>query len=427
VPALGTVGCLLLALNLSSVSRAEIAKQPLAGAAQEAYSNTISHFYFGTETSGSLMETAPGPLIPQPTAAQASPIFANAHYAWWTTALGDNVVYAWWKTSGSSDALNHLKAQWQFTKTHWTLADAGTCGAMPGTTSTAQDDAAWGAMGLIELYEATGDDLARQYAKAMLDCAWDRWHDATLSGGLWYDDKRIIKSAYQSQYALASYQYWQDTKDEPWADATYHDRAVQLEQWIYDALYRHGQTAGGFTYPNDGLYFSDTQANGEAPFGVSQYANQPYKIHMAGSVVIIEAHMAVAALEARLYAETHKEYYLFRLNLTATGIRTYETVPTNIFMNDRDANIFGFAAFFYARDVVPLLNGPIGTQADKSTLVDTAASIDANDKWTDGTYGGDWQGPVKGLWHAHGSTNFELRVSAQAATLLIAGYYASLH
>jgi len=400
----------------------------LATSATAAYRNTNSLFYFGNLTSGNynlINLNGSGALI-QPLSQQTFHKFNL-----WSFAQSINVTYSYWKVTGSSDALSRLTATWAFIKATYTLGNMQTCGAVANTVSTAQDDAAWGASGIIELYEATGDDVARQYAQAILDCAWTRWQDSTLGGGLWYDDTRTTKASYQAQYALATYQYWQDT-----ADATYHTRALSLESWMVNALFRNGQTITGCSnpavtsYPVDGLLWIDTQVNGANTYGVSQNCATPNSIALAGSVTLLEGNMAFAVLEARLYNETGTLAYLTRMNLTATGIKTRETVSGNILLDDRDAFDNAFAAYYYANEVVPLLTGPAGTQADKTTLVNTANSVVNNDTCQYFSYGGDWQGPCQGVWYNNQSpnnVNLVEMVSAQGANLIQAGYYASLH
>lgn len=456
----------------------------------------------------------------------------------WTTAQSINVAYSWWRVANSPAALAKLTQQWAWVKNNYSVVQMQQCRTYG--TAGAQDDAAWAAGGLLMLYEATGDAIALSYAQGMLDCAWTRWQDGTLGGGLWYDDTQTAKTAYQAQYALDLLIYYQDT-----GDATYLTKAEAEEAWLTAALFRNGQTvvakkvstvtvtlpygsaiaagnsasvtltcscistspltityteggsdtvatvasglaalingnsaaiaagisavapgatlsvfapagkslavtaavaplsggilvaaassalaAGSYTYPSDGLLWMDTQPNGSAAYGVSQAAGNPYGIGEAGSVTMIEANMAYAVLEARLYGITGTSAYLTRLNQIATGIRASEIVRgTNIAMNDRDVYDDAFAAYWYAHDVIPLLTGAAGTQLDKSIFVATAWAAGLNDRCPDGTYGGSWEGPCHGVWwQAYQSADSsQMAVSVQAAAMIIAGYYASLH
>jgi hypothetical protein len=111
-------------------------------------------------------------------------------------------------------------------------------------------------------------------------------------------------------------------------------------------------------------------------------------------------------------------------------MRAYEVVAgTNILLNDQDANVDGFAAYWYATLVPPLLTGAAGTQADKTTLIATAWSAATNDRCANGTYGGSWEGPCQGVWFnlSQGGSNFNNIISSQAPNMIIAGYYAATH
>ena len=461
----------------------------------------------------------------------------------WTTSQSINVAYSWWKTSGSPVAYQKLQQQWAWVNATYTVTQMQQCQA--SATAAAQDDAAWTTGGLLMLYEATLDPTALTYAKGMLDCAWTRWADNALGGGLWYDDTKTGKTAYQVQYAVDLIQYYNDTVSAGASDTSYLIKAEQEEVWLTAALFRNGQAvsaqaislvtvnlpygasittgntasvtltctcisgspvtltytetgsdtiatiaaslvtlinttpaivtsgisavapgptisiftpvgkyltvtavgtpttgsivltsstvglpAGSYTYPTDGLLWMDTQPNGTAPYGISQSTNQPYGIYEAGSVTMLEANMAYAVLESRLYAITGNTAYLTRLNQVATGMRSHEMVSsTNIVLNDRDASDNAFAVYYYAHEVIPRLTGTAGTQLDKTSLVTTAWAAALNARCANGTYGGSWEGPCQGLWFkAHqGGSNFEIAVSAQAAAMIVAGYYASLH
>lgn len=461
----------------------------------------------------------------------------------WVIGQATAVAYSWWKAAGSADAWAKLQAEWAWVNATFSLVQMQQCKTY--ATAAAQDDAAWAAGLLLELYDASGDPTALAYAQGMLDCAWSRYQDNLLGGGLWYDDTRTTKSAYQAQYALDLMVYYLDTVALSAPDATYLTRAEAVEAWIVSALYRNGQTvaaqnsalisvtlpvgsavaagntasvtltcscisgspitlayteggsdtvatiasalasaingatsvtaagisatapgstvsvfwpaaksltvttavsptsggvlttesavgpgAGTYTYPSDGLLWIDVEPNGSATYGISQSANVPNSIAEGGSVVMLEAQMAFADLEALLYAQTGNAAYLARLNQTAAGMRSSELVSgTNIALNDRDGNVEAFAAYVYARDVIPLLSGAAGTQFDKSVLVATAWSAALNDRCPDGTYGLSWEGPCQGAIYRRNQSanNWSMPISVQAAAMIAAGYYASLH
>jgi hypothetical protein len=128
--------------------------------------------------------------------------------------------------------------------------------------------------------------------------------------------------------------------------------------------------------------------------------------------------MAMAVLSARLYAASNNRDYLASMIATAKGIAALERTSSNVLIDDRDAFTNGWAAFYYATEVVPLLT--ISGTADASTILATAQSVMTQARSGDGTYSGNWSGPFNGSWARAGSTNFRLNVSASAAMWPIA-------
>ena len=303
------------------------------------------------------------------------------------------MIWTYWKATGSPDAEERLHASWRWLQSFWSEADISRCGV--GTTSTAQDDAAWDAAALFELYEATRDPVALRYTRDLLDCAWNRWHDDQLGGGLWYNDAHAEKSSYQAPYAITLYDYSVAT-----GDPLYFERAKSLLQWAEARLKRP-----------DGIYWE-----GIAPSGQPRGAERPNDIHEAGSVSFLAGNMAWAVLNTRFYARTHERRYLDSAIATAAGIAAHERLPGNVLMNDRDAYTDGWAAYYYAHDVAPLLP-PQGT-ADTATLRATARSVMQHARGGDGTYSANWAGtPAGERWNSppHHSTRYRLNISANSA------------
>ncbi len=403
---------LLVALHLAAAPAlvGTAAAQTDLANAQRAYGDFLHDFWAGSPSAGDFTGRTIG--SPEQLAAGNKPI-PKGYF--WGYGHGMNVLYSWWKfgpASDRADAAARLGAMWAWTRASWSLADMQACGV--GTTSTASDDATWGAQGLLELAEVTGDTQALAYARAMLDCAWNRWHDDTLGGGIWYSDLHRAKSNYQASYALATYNYFELTGNQ-----TYRARAVGLENWAAGILLRDGQTVAGNFYPKDGLYWMAVTGAG-LPDGFAH----PYYIKMAASAAMIEAQMAFAVLDARLFAATGDQAYRRRAQVATEAIKQYERVPgTNIYLNDRDPFVNGFAAALFAHDVVKAPNLLTAQQVAEHTtyLLATARSIVANDRSAIGTYGGDWQGPFDGLWSHNGAGGEMMLVSAQAINFVIAG------
>lgn len=338
----------------------------------------------------------------------------------WEYVTGVNAIYAYYQVTGSPDAKLRLGAMWRYIQQHWTRELVGRCGV--GTTSTAQDDASWGALGLIELADALEDPLALEWAHALLDCAYERWHDLELGGGLWYNDAHREKSSYQAIYALDCQLFFRLT-----GNITFRDRAIELERWAATALLRRGQMppvgngsvpppGARIPYPDDGMYWE-----GVLPDGTANGWERPDDIRMAGSVSFLCGNMAFAALNALLYAQTKEAQHLERLVGTGRGMAKLERVAgRDIFLNDRDAFADGTAAYWYTCLAAPLM--PLVGAANRATINATAASIASHDRSAAGRYGGDWQGPPNpgGKWAAVGSVDSQLRVMAQGVTMLFA-------
>ncbi len=377
--ALASLTALTLAFA-TSASAEQSAPPPDTDHAQTAYHDLLARFWSGDAASGHLERYAVAPR--QPGEPQQAGVQKGTL---WEYAMGVDAIYARWKTADDPDAQLRLRAMWRWTQSIWSAADVSACGV--GTTSTAQDDATWGAGMMVQFYEATGDRDALAYAKAMLDCAWTRWSDKATGGGLWYSDDRKQKSAYQAPYAYISLQYFHLTHDN-----AYLNRAQSIDIWASKALSRS----------MDNLYWEGVAPNG-TPIG----ADAPNQIAKARSNTFLAGNMAFAALDAQLYALTRNPAYQARAIHTATSIAAKEVAPNGAMLDDRDAYANGWAAYIFMKDVQPLT--PVLTRAYRQT----GASIIANDRASDHTYGGDWDGPPL-AWNIV-SPSYSLKVTANAA------------
>jgi hypothetical protein len=382
------IACLTtsLTLGLTSSVLAQPPASPVRGSpAETAYHDLIARFWSGDAASGHLERYAVPPRQP---GEPAQPGVLKGTL--WEYAIGVNAIYARWKTTNDPDAQLRLRAMWRWTQSTWSAADVSACGV--GTTSTAQDDATWGAGMMVQLFEASGDPKALAYAKAMLDCAWSRWGDGATGGGLWYSDDRREKSSYQGPYAEISLHYFQLSHDR-----AYLARAQSIDAWAARVLAR----------PMDHLYWEGVAPNG-APLGL----NQPNHITKAGSVTFLAGNMAFAALDARLYELTKDPAYRTRAIDTAASIAAKEVASDGAMLDDRDAYTNGWAAYAFLRDVGPLT--PVLSRAYRLT----AASVIAKDRAADGTYGGDWDGAPQ-AWSGK-APSYALKVTASAAIWAIA-------
>ena len=151
------------------------------------YWSFVSRFWVGSQTSGHFALINGNTLA----AAYVPPNETEPLKPWlWQYAESWTVPYAYWKATGSPDAQARLAAEWGWVKSRWSLSDLGVCGGVGGQSASTLDDADWVVRGLVELYEATNDVVALNYAKAMIDCmnGSNGFYDNVL-GGLshWYD------------------------------------------------------------------------------------------------------------------------------------------------------------------------------------------------------------------------------------------------
>lgn len=368
--------------------RASAAGSPaLLSDAQQVFHDVIGHFWVG-EGDG-----YPITSIKSGGSSAVTAAIANKGQFWQYGMLA-HFIAGYWEVSKSPDAKERMLNLWNWMQLNWTAADFSSCGV--GTTSVAQDDAAWGASALLDIYDVLGDRKALDFAKRILDCSWDRWHDDTLGGGLWYSDARTEKSSYQGPFALALNEYAVAS-----GNSRYRDRAVELLQWAEARLRR-----------SDGLYWEGIRPNGR-PIG----EERPAEIRETSSVTFLAGNMAFAVLESLLYRETHQEALHANFIKTAKAIGQLETTPDNVFLNDRDARTDGWSALSYATNVAPLLGHDRG---GCRTIKSTAGSIINKARKSGGIYNADWSNSGDRKWAAKGFTGEELEVSANTGMWPIA-------
>ena len=343
----------------------------------------------------------------------------------WGGAQAADAFYAWWKITGSTDAANRVAAHWRWLMGKFPASDLIACGAH-SAQNYAQDDTAWDVGFMLQAYEVTRDPEALRIAKATLDFARGRWWDTTFGGGYWYDDSKSGKSAYQPILILDEETYYEES-----GDKAYLKRAMDDEAWVASHLlitpaFNSVSPAG------DGLYFDGYSATGYK--GGPGPDGSPYHMkvtNLAQSNTMLVANMAMAVLDWRLYKITGNQVYKSRMLATAAGIRRTETNAGNpapgalsgveVFTDDQDANVNGYEAIRYVLEVLPHLPED-GTYADGTVFKKTAAAIMANDRLPSGLYGGDWQGPVDGVWtnnHNH-SIPQGIVVTANAINMVVA-------
>jgi len=320
----------------------------------------------------------------------------------WEGAQAANVLYSWWKITGSADAATRIAAHWRWMKSeHPNAADFTTCGG-PSRENYASDDTGWDIAYFLQAYDVTHDQAALSDAKGALECARGRWWDQTFGGGYWYDDHKTGKGAYQTILILDELTYYQFT-----GDAAYLKLAKDDEAWMVSHLLI-GPNQSTVSPAGVGLYFTAYTATGCK--GAPGPAGCPYHMNVsniAQDQTMLVANMAMSVVDSRLFHITNDPAYQARMLSTAAGIRRTETNAANaahgalngmnVFTDDQDANVNAFEAAAYLLEVVPHLP-PGGGYADGAVFKATAEAIMANDRLPNGFYGGDWQGPVNGVW-----------------------------
>jgi uncharacterized protein YyaL (SSP411 family) len=315
----------------------------------------------------------------------------------WASSQFYNVLYAYHKITNDSLIGQMLASDWRHTKSEFTRNEFVTCGH-DSTENWASDDTAWDANYFLEAYTITNDRVALDYAQGAIQCALQRWGDGHIDQGLWYSDKRDIKSLYQAALLVPSLQLYEITKDDHRLE-----EARQLYAWAESHLLR-----------GDGLYWCNYGQNG--PDG----AGRPNDIHTAGSVTFIGGNMAMAVAQARFYKITGDPTYLNLVDRTTGAILDHLRSPDGILIDDRDAWVDGFFAPAWGQEAIPLAK----RRADAAATLDrTAGAIFTKGRTFDGFYDGDWGAspePEHSAWTRHGSTPQQIMTSANAVAIIVA-------
>ena len=297
-----------------------------------------------------------------------------------------------------------MQSDWNRTKSVYTANELESCGQASGI-NWAVDDAGWSALMYLAAYRATGDQYALDRAKGLVNCAFSRWLDNQLGGGMWYRDAKDYKSLYQVAIVLAALRIYEVTGDQ-----TFFDRAMSCYSWMENHLLRA-----------DGLYWVDYGPSG--PIG----QERPDDINEAGSVVFLGGNMAMGVLHARLFRMTSTDMYRARAVRTADALSNRMRSLSGLFVNDRDAWVEGTFAGDWAREVLTLSGI---TARHWTVLRSTADSIYTNARTSEGYYGGSWSGPADGAvsrWWAIGSKPQQITTSSSSVNMIVAAAYFDSH
>jgi hypothetical protein len=309
---------------------------------------------------------------------------------------------------------NRIKAQWLYDRSIFSPAELEACGT--GSHSPWCDDANWALLYYVLMYQQTGDAAALEHAKAMAQNIHARWYDDALGGGLWYNDKRQLKSLYGVAYVYGCLGVYEATHD-----AKYLELAQEEYQWIETHLLRA-----------DGLYWCDYSAGPPAnpthPLGPMGIKN-PNHIGTAGSVVYLGGNMGMGACQAYLYQLSGEEAWRAAAFRTAAAMRDHLVDQRGCYINDRDAFTNGFFASFWARRLKALPGFEPGqftvlraTAKAIAASRTTAAYTPAYGPGGEGNYPGDWDGGS--AWEGKESMANMMHVSASSIAFLVAAVYA---
>ena len=427
---------------------AQASDSEMLGMAITVYEDMLRLYWRGSAECGHLMKEFQG----LETDGRQSMIWAHAQMIFAFEAL--------YNATGSEDAAKRIAAQWEFTKSEFTVNRPWICQktidavrwvaalfrckkeicpdetlTRPGENpNTAVDDAGWDAMVYMTFYRVTGDEAALEYAGKLVRNAYEYWKDGDTANGLWYPyrppnhggggDSRF-KSVYMAALMAAALDYMSYREDERMMRDT-----MNLYAWIEANLCRRGQIKF-VMHPgeeeqalacNDNLYFVDynQERGGRVPFTGPDGAERPLDIREGGSVSSLFGNMAMGVIHARLYQLTGDGGYKTRALETVVALHAPDSPYNNngVYLNDRDA--WTNAAFFrpWVEEVLTL-DGI--TQPDRDMVAATAKSIFANARVDGGYLGPWWSGQIEGKgWRSDHTWPQQLMTSATGAHVIMA-------
>ena len=392
IPGFRVNGAVVDCANVQLVSATSPSPQKYYGLmATNAINDLINHFWTGDAQTGRIVNTWNG---------YTNAPLPDPRGGLWERGMLYLTLENFYRLRTNGMIQQRLQADWSRTKNAYTTNELEGCGQDSGT-NWAVDDAGWSALMYLAAFNATGDSSALDRAKGLVNCAFNRWQDDLLGGGMWYRDAKDIKSLYQAAIVMSSLRTYELTGDQ-----SFFDRAFSCYSWMENYLLRA-----------DGLYWVDYDSSG--PIG----EDRPDDIHEAGSMVSLGGAMAMGVLHARLYRMTTNEVYRARAIRTANGISDRLLTLGGIYLNDRDAWTQGTFAGDWVREVLSL---PGISAKHWTTLRISADSIATYARTTNGFYGGSWSGPSEGTnsaWWAIGSKPEQITTSSSSANVIVAAAF----
>jgi hypothetical protein len=370
---------------------------PLHEAAARGIQDLLDHWWIGAPSSGHLQPTHGGCTVDK------------GRGVIWERAAVLIALEAWASQDGDARARECIAAQWRYDKAQYQPKELMACG--PGSSAPWCDDAAWEVVYYVIAFQQTGDRDALTAAMGLLEQMRGRWFDEALGGGLWYNDRRQVKSLYGVAYIYGALGVYQATHDQH-----YMDLALAEYHWIEDHLRRA-----------DNLYWCDFSAgppdDPDRPPGIVG-AKRPNDIHTAGSVTYLGGNLGMAACQAWLYQLTGEDAWRVAALRTTIAIDEHLCDSAGRFINDRDAFTNGFFVSAWARRVA----GLHGSEPALEDLRRTAQAIALRRTGSDykpvygpggaGFYPADWDGAAR--WESKESLANMLHVCGTSVSFLTA-------
>src|SRR5205807_9237901 len=118
----------------------------------------------------------------------------------WERATFQSVLFNLYDLTHDGRIKQRIASDWSHVTGQITSRELESCGK--GWHNPGCDDAGWAASMYLNLYRVTSDRAALEHARGLFDCAYDRWVDDKLDGGMWYNDDRQFKASYQAALIL---------------------------------------------------------------------------------------------------------------------------------------------------------------------------------------------------------------------------------
>ena len=381
---------------------------------QGAWNNLLSNFWIGDQN-GHIRTQRQGYTSLSKAQGALAPASVQQDVAGWNGGIPDcwcqaqfvNTLYWHHKLTGADDLWYRMEGNLNWLLTQFSQAQLQD--ASPQSLVVhASDDAAWLALSMLEVYDATQDQRAYDIAVGLLNSTYAYYTPSSgAQNGLLYalpnnnSGHVNVSSLYEIGIALACLRVYNISVARGAPDTSWLNKARTSCHWM-QTLARQSST---------GLYYAEIHLNSLQP--VVQNGPAPQK---GASDFFLGGAIGMAALHGGLYLATNVSAYLTNMNAAITGIvRNYQEYDAelahNVFLNDRDpwTETFFLPEFLYV--ALPMASTPANT---RTLIRNSAASVIAHCKTPDNCYTADW---VPGtFWSTHGQSGIGQATAQQIMT-----------